>query len=127
MFSKNIIKKFIEIAIKTCLKSVCKSIDIHSLKLILNKKYFSKVDKIYLEAKNIIYQDLHIYKIIIKIYECNLIFNYKDHLIYSDDLTINCFLTIDSRSLENTFLSNNGKFLEKKLRKNYWEMEKYRI
>ena len=117
MFSKNIITKFIKIGIKTWLKSVCKSIDIHYLKIILNEKYLSKLDKIYFEAKNIIYQDLYIYDIKIKIYECNLIFNYKDHLIYSEDLIINCFLTIDSRSLENTFFSNKWQIFRKKIEK----------
>ena len=61
MFSKSIIDKFIKIAIKTWLKSVRKSIDIHSLKLNLYKKCFGKVAEIYLEAKNIIYQDLYLY------------------------------------------------------------------
>ena len=91
MFSKSIINNIIKIGIKTWLKSVCKSIDIDSLKLIINKNFIGKIDEIYLDAKNIIYQGLYINKIIIKIYDCNLKFNYRNHLIYSEDVIINCF------------------------------------
>ena len=76
MFSKTIIKNFIKIGIKSWLKFVCKSIDIYSLKLVVNKKCFSKLDEIYLEAKNIIFQDIYINRIIIKVHDCNLKINY---------------------------------------------------
>ena len=105
MLNKSIINNFIKIGIKSWLKIVCKRIEFNSLKVIVNKKFFGKLDQIYLEAKNIIYQDLYINKIIIKVYDCNLRFNYRNHLIYSEDLIINSYLTIDSRSLENTFFS----------------------
>ena len=77
MFSKSITNSFIKIGIKSWLKFVCKSIDIHTLNLVLNKKFVGKVDEILLEAKNIIFQDLYLNKIIIKIHDCNLKLNYK--------------------------------------------------
>ena len=117
MFSKSILNKFIEIAIKTWLKSICKSINILSIKLIRDKNSFGKIDEIYFKAMNIIYQDLYIYKIIIKGRDCSLKFNYKNHLIYSEDLIINCFLSIDSKSLENTFFSNEWKNFRIKIEK----------
>ena len=121
MFSKNIIENFIKIGIISLLKSVCKSIDIQSLKLILNNKYFGKVDEIYLEGRNIIYKGLYINNIKIKIYDCNLKFNYRNHLIYSEDIIINSFLTIDKRGLENTFFSSICKNLRIKFEKNLIE------
>ena len=51
MFSKAIVINFIKIEIKSWLKFVCKHIDICSLKLVVNKKYFGKLDEIYQEAK----------------------------------------------------------------------------
>ena len=109
MISKSIINNFIKIVIKSWLKFVCKSIDIRSLKLVINKKCVGKVDEIFLEAKNIIFQDLYINKIIIKIHDCNLKFNYRNHLIYSEDLFIHSYLTIDSKSLKNTFFKKMEK------------------
>ena len=82
MFSKSFIENFVKVGIKTWLKSICKSIYIYNLNLTLNKKCFGKFDKIYLETKNLIYQDLYINKIIINIYDCNLKFNYRNHLLY---------------------------------------------
>ena len=117
MINKSIINDFIKIVIKTWLKSVCTSIHIQNLTLILNKKCFGKVDEIYLEAKNLIYQGLFINKIIVKIYDCNLKFNYRNHLIYSDDLNINSILTIDNKNLENTFFSNKWERLRIKIEK----------
>ena len=96
MFSKSIISNFIKIGIKTWLKSICTNIDIHSLILIVNKKRFGKLDKVYLEAKNLIFQGFYINKLIIKTYDCNFKFNYRNHLIYSEDLIINSLLKIDN-------------------------------
>ena len=115
MFNKYIIDNFLKVLIERWLKSICKSIDFYDLKLIVNKKYFSKLDEIYLEAKNLIYQDIYINKIIIKIYDCNLKFNYRNHLIYSEDLIINSFLTIDNRNIKNMFFSNKWEKLRKKI------------
>ena len=58
MFNKYIIDNFLKVLIGRWLKSICKSIDFYDLKLIINKKYFGKLDEIYLEAKNLIYQDI---------------------------------------------------------------------
>ncbi|ABM72383.1 Hypothetical protein P9515_11761 [Prochlorococcus marinus str. MIT 9515] len=117
MISKNLVDNFIKFVIKSWLKSVCTRIEIHSLNLILNKNSFGKIDAIKLVAENIIYEGLYINKIIIKIFDCNLKFNYRNHLVYSEDLIINSFLTIDARSLENTFFSKKCKNLRKKIEK----------
>ena len=117
MFSKSIIYNFIKIGIQTWLKSICTSIDICSLKLIVNKKCFGKLDEVYLEAKNIIFQGLYINKLSIKIYDCNFKFNYRNHLIYSEDLILNSLLTFDNRSLENTFFSKECENLRIKIQK----------
>ena len=117
MFSKSIIYNFIKIGIQTWLKSICTSIDIRSLKLIVNKKCFGKLDEVYLEAKNIIFQGLYINKLSIKIYDCNFKFNYRNHLIYSEDLILNSLLTFDNRSLENTFFSKECENLRIKIQK----------
>ena len=121
MFNKNIFNNSVKFIIKTWLKSVCTSIDIRTLNLVLNKKFFGKVDEIYLEAENLIYEDLYINKIIIKIYDCNLKFNYKNHLLYSDDLIINSFLTIESRNLENIFYSSKWERIRFKIEKVFTE------
>ena len=104
MFSKSITNSFIKIGIKSWLKFVCKSIDIHTLNLVLNKKFVGKVDEILLEAKNIIFQDLYLNKIIIKIHDCNLKLNYKNHLIYSKDLFIHSCLIKDSKKFKKYFI-----------------------
>ena len=117
MFNKGIINNFFNIGIEIWLKSICTSIDIQNLRLNLNKNCFGKVDEIYLEAKNLIYKGLFINKIIIKTNDFNLKFNYRNHLIYSEDLSINCFLTIDKKNLENTFFSNKLDRLRIKIEK----------
>ena len=121
MFNKNIFNNSLNFVIKTWLKSICTSIDIRTLNLFLNKKCFGKVDEIYLEAENLIYEDLYINKIIIKIYDCNLKFNYKNHLLYSEDLIINSFLTIESRNLENIFYSSKWERIRLKIEKVFTE------
>ena len=63
------------------------------------------------------YQNLFINKIMIKVYDCNLKFNYRNHLIYSEDLNNYCFLAIDNENLENTFFSNKYDSLRKKIKK----------
>ena len=107
MLNKGIFNNFVKVEIEIWLKSICKSIDIQNLKLTLNKKFFGKIDEIYLEAKNLNYQSLFFNKKIIKAYDCNLKFNYRNHLIYSEDLNINCFLTIDNENLKIFFLQMN--------------------
>ena len=106
MFNKSIIEKFLKIGIKNWLKSISTNIDIDTLKLIVNKENFSKIDQIYLDANDLIYRDLFVNRIIVQIYDCNLKFNYNNHLIYSEDLMINSCLTIDNRNLKNIFFSN---------------------
>ena len=111
MFNQSIIENFVKVGIKTWLKSICKRIDIRTLKLTLNKEFIGKFDKIYLEANNLIYQDLYIKKIIINSHNFNLKFNYRNHLIYSEDMIINSFLTIDNKNLENIYFSKRWEIL----------------
>ena len=64
MFNKSIIENIVKAGIKTWLKSICESIVINNFHLTINKKYFGKVDKIYFEAQDLIFQYLYINKII---------------------------------------------------------------
>ena len=91
MLNKRIIHNLDKVGIENWLKSICKSIDIQNLEVTLNIKFFGKVYKIYLDAKNLNHQSLLLNKIIIKAYGCNLNFNYRNHLIYAEDLNINCY------------------------------------
>ena len=115
MLNQSFIEKFVKVGIKTWLKYNCKSIDIHNLNLTINEKCFGKVDKIYLEANNLIYQDLYIKNIIINIHDCNLKFNYRNHLLYSENLIINSFLTIDNKNLKDIFFSKKWQRLRTKI------------
>ena len=101
MNNKIIIDNIITLAVKTWLKSKCSNIDFQTFKIVLNKKVFGKIDELYLEAKNLNYQNLYFSKLIIKTYNFYLKLNYKNHLIYFENLIINSLLTIDNRSLEN--------------------------
>ena len=121
MFNKIFIDNFARIIIRTWLKSICTNIDIHNLKLIINKKYFGKVDYIYLEAENLIYQELYINKIIIEITDCYLKFNYRNHIVYSKDLIISSFLTIDNENLKKIFFSKKWAILKKNIEKDLTE------
>ena len=105
MYNKKIINNFIKLGIKTWLKSISDKIEIQKINLSVNKIFISKIDKLYLEAINLVYQNLHINKIIIKVCNCNLKFNYKNNFIYSDNLIINSYLSIDNINLENIFFS----------------------
>ena len=123
VFDKSFINNFINFGIQKWLNLICKSIDIITLELVLNKKDKSRIDEFYLEAKNLIYQDLYINNIIIKIYDCNFKFNYRNHIVYSDNLIINCFITIDSKNLKNTLFSNKFQNLRLKIEKVFTEGE----
>ncbi len=111
MSNKSVFNYLIKQGIKTWLKLISTKIDIQTLKLIVNNKSFGKVDELYLHAKNLIYQDLYINKIIIKIFNFNLKFKYKNHLIYSEDIIINSFLKIDKIDLKNIFFSSKWESL----------------
>ena len=56
-------------------------------------------------------------EIIIKIYDFNIKFNYKNHLLYSEDITINSFFTIDKNNLEKIFFSSKFESLRIKIQK----------
>ena len=109
MSNKNIINSFIKLGIRTWLKNICTRIKIETLKLSLNQDYFGRIDNLYLEAGNLIYQNFYINKVIVQIDNCNVKFNYKSHLLYSEDMIINCSLIIDNRNLENIFFQENMK------------------
>ena len=115
MTNINIINKFIELGIRTWLKTITTNIQIKIIKLNKNNKSFDKIDKLYLEATNIIYRSIYINKIIIKISDFSLQFNYKNHLIYSQDLIINSLLTIDSKNLENIIFNSKWESLKLKI------------
>ena len=115
--NKSIFNNFIKLGIKTFLKFICSKIEIQTLNLVLDNKPFGEVEELYLEAKNLIYQNLYINKIIIKIYDFNIKFNYKNHLLYSEDITINSFFTIDNNNLEKIFFSSKFESLRIKIQK----------
>ena len=112
MSNESLIDNLINLVVRTWLKSVTTRMQIKTLDIVTDKKFKKKIKNLYLEASNLIYKNLYIKKIIIKIYDCNLKFNYKNHLIYSDDLVVNCFLIIDNRNLENIFFTSKWKSLK---------------
>ena len=115
MINISLFKKPIKQGIKFWLKSITTNIEIQTLELIVNNKYFIRVEELYLKARNLIYQDFYINKIIIKIYNFNLRFNYKNHIIYSDDMVIDSILEIDKVDLENIFFSSKIESLRIKI------------
>ena len=124
MRKKFLIKNFIKIGIKTWLKFNCKEIKIEILKIKINNKFLGKIDKLYFEAQNLIYENLYLKKIIIKSYDFNLKFNYKNHLLYSDDLVICCLLKIDSNNLKNIFFSSKWKNVRNNIERELLESNK---
>ena len=101
MFNKIILNNIFKLGIKTWLKTIASKIEIQTLKLILNNQSFGKGDQLYLEANELIYKNLYIKKIIIKIVDFNLKLNYKNHIIYSDNILIYSLLIIDINNLKN--------------------------
>ena len=82
MSSKNVINKFFKIGIKSWLKFICKSIDIHSLKLNINKKCFGKVDK-FTQTLKVYFTKPYINKLNKKIF---FLVRLKENLIYLEDI-----------------------------------------
>ncbi len=68
MLNIGILNKFVKYGINTWLRFICSSIDINTLNLIINNNSLSRIEDIYLEAINLIYQNIFINKIIIRIY-----------------------------------------------------------
>ena len=95
----------LKLGIKTWLKIICKRIDVQKLTIVANNSK-EKIDKLDLVATNLIYKNLYINKLIIKINNFKLMFNHKNHILYSNNMVINCSLRIDSSNLEKTFLKN---------------------
>ena len=106
MFNKSVLNNIFKLGIKTWLNTVASKIEIQTLKLVLNHQSFGKVDQLYLEANESIYKNLYIKKIILKIFDFNLKLNYKNHIIYSDNILINILLIIDKNNLLNIDLSS---------------------
>ena len=102
----SVIENFINLGIRTWLKSICSKINIKSLKININKKFIGKIDEINLEAVNIIYQNIYLSKIIIKTKNCCLKFNYKNKIIFAENLMINSLLIIDNINLNNLLFQN---------------------
>ena len=115
MNSKIIFDNLINISVRAWLKLNCSKINILTLKIITNNRSFGKIDELYIEATNLIYQNLYLNKVILKTYNCCLKFNYKNNLIYSENLTINGLLTIDDRNLNNLFFENKWKAIRIKI------------
>ena len=124
MNNKIILNNFIKLGIRTWLKSISEKIEIQKLNLSINNKFIGRIDKGYLEVIDLVYQNLYINKIIVKINNCDLKFKYKNHLIYSDNLIINSNLYIDSINLENIFYSKKCKSLRNNLQKTLTEDNK---
>ena len=106
MFNKNIINYPFQLGIKTWLRFICERINIKKLILVKDKSINGKINKLYLEATNLIFENLHINKIVIKIKDFNIKFNYKKNCLFSDDISVNCFLMIDSSNLEKMFFKD---------------------
>ena len=121
MSNESLIDKLIKLGVRTWLKSITSKIQIKILDIVTDNKFKSKIKELNLEAIDLIYQNFYINKIIINIYNCNLKFNHKNHLIYSDDLFINCSLIIDNRNLENIFFEKKWKSLRIKIQDDFTE------
>ena len=106
MINLGLINTLIELAVKAWLKSITNKIQIKTLNIVTDNKINRKIKELYLEAKNITYQNLYLNEIKIKIYNFTFKLNYKNHLIYSDNLIINCSLMIDNENLENIFFAS---------------------
>ena len=121
MSNESLIDKLIKLGVRTWLKSITSKIQIKILDIVTDNKFKRKIKELNLEAIDLIYQNFYINKIIVNIYNCNLKFNYKNHLIYSDDLFINCSLIIDNRNLENIFFEKKWKSLRIRIQDDFTE------
>ena len=121
MSNESLIDKLIKLGVRTWLKSKTSKIQIKILDIVTDNKFKRKIKELNLEAIDLIYQNFYINKIIVNIYNCNLKFNYKNHLIYSDDLFINCSLIIDNRNLEYIFFEKKWKSLRIKIQDDFTE------
>ena len=121
MSNESLIDKLIKLGVSTWLKSITSKIQIKILDIVTDNKFKRKIKELNLEAIDLIYQNFYINKIIVNIYNCNLKFNYKNHLIYSDDLFINCSLIIDNRNLENIFFEKKWKSLRIRIQDDFTE------
>ena len=121
MSNESLIDKLIKLGVRTWLKSITSKIQIKILDIVTDNKFKRKIKELNLEAIDLIYQNFYINKIIVNIYNCNLKFNHKNHLIYSDDLFINCSLIIDNRNLENIFFEKKWKSLRIRIQDDFTE------
>ena len=121
MSNESLIDKLIKLGVRTWLKSITSKIQIKILDIVTDNKFKRKIKELNLEAIDLIYRHFYINKIIVNIYNCNLKFNHKNHLIYSDDLFINCSLIIDNRNLENIFFEKKWKSLRIRIQDDFTE------
>ena len=106
MINLSLINNLIKLAVKVWLESITDRIKIKTLNIVSNNKIKRNIKELYLEAKDLTYQNLYLNEIKIKIYNCTFRLNYNNHLIYSDNLIINCSLIIDNENLENIFFAS---------------------
>ena len=121
MINLGLINNLIELAVKAWLKSITNRIQINTLNIVTDNKIKRKIKELYLEAKNITYQNLYLNEIKIKIYNFTFKLNYKNHLIYSDNLIINCSLMIDNENLENIFFASKWNSFKVKMQEVFAE------
>ena len=121
MINLGLINTLIELAVKAWLKSITNKIQIKTLNIVTDNKINRKIKELYLEAKNITYQNLYLNEIKIKIYNFTFKLNYKNHLIYSDNLIINSSLMIDNENLENIFFASKWNSFKVKMQEVFAE------
>ena len=121
MPKKLFIKYTLQFGIKTWLKVICKKINIIRLEIVTNSDIKGKIDKLFLEATNLIYREIYINKIKIKTNNFNINFNFENYTLYSNNMVIKCFLEIDSRSLEKIFCKDKWQDIRKTLENEFTE------
>ena len=116
MLNNNLTLNFIKLALRTWLISICKKIDITIIEIIITEnKFTGKIEKLYLEALNIIYKDIYIKYINISIYDLILKLNHNKKLLYFENFIINVVLKLDNECLINILLQNENQDIRVKI------------
>jgi len=110
------ILSFIKLGIKTLLKTYCERINIKNINLFINNKFNGKIDKLIIEAENIIYKkiDLHYLRLCILNLEINLN-PFKDLKVKNCMANISIKLT--SQNLNSIFFNNRWSNIRNKINK----------
>ena len=109
VFNKNILNYSLQLGIKIWLRFICKRINIKNLILVKGEGINGKINKLYLEASNLIFENLHINKIILQANDFYINFNLKEYNLFSDDIFVDCFLMINSSNLEKMLFKEKWK------------------